>query len=258
VFTDLADAAPATTRLEEALPPFTDAAGEALVSLGDAAEESQQPLVDSDPVIRQLRTLAISAAPAAKNLDRFLRSMRNNDGFRNLLRFVYRATGSFNAFDDLGHFARAFLLITNCNDYVTAPQTGCIANFIQAAEEDTESDAARKGERRNRRDENEGRDRRREPEREDQPGQDPGADLVPEIEGGEIEPTDPETTPVPETPSPEAPADPGPGNELPAEPGTESSPAVSGSSLRMRDARLLLDMLMGEPSGGKRDRRAAR
>ena len=136
-------AAPAATRATRALVPFAPAATTALTSLGDAAAASQQPLVDSDPVIKQVRGLAKSAAPAASNLAALLRSFDSKDGFRNLLRFVYRGVGAFNGFDNLGHFARAFLLITNCNDYVTAPQTGCIANFLPPTEETASAPAER-------------------------------------------------------------------------------------------------------------------
>jgi phospholipid/cholesterol/gamma-HCH transport system substrate-binding protein len=261
LFTDLAAAAEPTTRLEEALPPFADAATGALVSLGDAAEETQEPLVDSDPVIRDLRKLANSAAPAATNLSRFLRSMRKKDGFRNLLRFVYRATGSFNVFDNLGHFARAFLLITNCNDYVTAPQTGCIANFIQAAESSAAS-AGKDDGKRKRRERDPARDRDRDRGEDSKPGRDPGqqpgGEAVPEAEGGESEPADPDgqAPEIPETP--EIPAEPGPGNELPTEPGTEGAPGAPASALRMRDARLLLDLLIGDGGDRKRGRRGGR
>ena len=132
-FAELAAAAPAATRATEALGPFADSATGALLNLGDAAVDTQEPLLAADPVIRDLRRLGRSGDDPAKDLSKLLRTLRKGDGFENLLRFVYRGAGTFNGFDSLGHFLRAFLLITNCNDYVTAPQTGCIANFLETA-----------------------------------------------------------------------------------------------------------------------------
>ena len=51
-----------STRPTEALGPFADAADAALTSLGDAAAKSQEPLVNSDPIIRKVRKLAKKAA----------------------------------------------------------------------------------------------------------------------------------------------------------------------------------------------------
>ena len=62
-FTQLGAAAPAATRATKALGPFADSATGALISLGDAAAASQAPLLASDPVIRDTRKLARSAAP---------------------------------------------------------------------------------------------------------------------------------------------------------------------------------------------------
>ncbi|MGH2952702.1 MAG: MlaD family protein [Solirubrobacterales bacterium] len=130
-FAELGAAAPAATRATRALEPFADSATGALRNLAGAAEETQQPLLAADPVIRDLRRLGRSGDGPAKDLSKVLRTLRKGDGTENLLRFVYRAAGTFNGFDSLGHFLRAFLLITNCNDYVTSPQTGCIANFLE-------------------------------------------------------------------------------------------------------------------------------
>jgi ABC-type transporter Mla subunit MlaD len=251
VFSDLADAAPATVRATEALGPFTRSATTALTSLGDAAEASEGPLVASDPVIQEIRSVANSGKPAATNTHRLLRSLDRKDGFRNVLRFVYRGAGSFNAFDNLGHIARAFLLITNCNDYVSAPQTGCIANFLPPT--DTESSSA-KGKRKRGHDNKRRRDGRSSA-LEIEPGATEPAPESPNVvpETGEAQPvpeaeTEPETT-TPTTPVPTVP-------ESPATPGEESTapdPASASEPARMRDVAVLLDFLVGDGEG-KADR----
>ena len=129
-FQDLAAAAPAATRATKALGPFADAADTALDLARQAAAKSQAPLVSSDPLIRQVRKLAKSAAPATQKLSALLSSLDERGGFRNLLRFVYRGGRRVQRLRRHRSLPRAFLLITNCNDYVTAPQTGCIANFL--------------------------------------------------------------------------------------------------------------------------------
>lgn len=248
LFTDLGEGAPAATRATEALGPFSEAATPALISLGDASEASQAPLVGSDPLIRDLRTLAISAKPAAKNLSKFLRSLDRSGGYKSLLRFIYRGSGAFNGFDNLGHYFRAFLLITNCNDYVTAAQSGCIANFLE--ETPVLAPDAEKTDRR-------GRDRDRSRETNGDVSQQ-DAEQAPSENQSQAEPTEepeePEFEPLPGLevePSP-APTQPDPGDGS-LEPGFGAAPnAASSSKLKMRDAEMLLDFLFGDENRGSK------
>ena len=101
-FQALGAAAPAATRATKALGPFADSADTALTSLGNAAQKSQAPLVKSDSLIKQIRKLSKSAAPAASNLSALLHSFDKRGGFKNILKFVYRAAGAFNGFDAVG------------------------------------------------------------------------------------------------------------------------------------------------------------
>jgi phospholipid/cholesterol/gamma-HCH transport system substrate-binding protein len=130
VFSDLGDAAPSLTRLNRAVEPFSSAATGALTSLGDASEESAPALVASDPVIRQLRDLGTEGAPATKNTAKLLSTFRKTDGFEFLLRTIFGASGSVNAFDSYGHFLRALIPVNNCFDYTSVPQAGCDATFV--------------------------------------------------------------------------------------------------------------------------------
>ena len=269
LFSELAAAAPATVEATEALGPFADNATTALTSLGDAAAESQEPLVDSDPVIRKLRKLARTAAPAATDTSRFLRSIRKRDGFQNLLRFVYRAAGSFNAFDNLGHFARTFLLITNCNDYATAPETGCIANFIQFAEPTDDEEEKKKNKKRklelraalestfdtdpeggrNPADPDaDGDDDAETPEDAAPPSAPPEPSVLPDAVPEPLPPVEPSAIPAPDSvPAPDS--GPAPAPEAGSEPRGE---------LTMRDARTLLDFLIGPPPRERPERRKKR
>ncbi len=261
---NLAAAAPAATRATKALGPFADAATPAVVSLGEAAAKSKAPLVGSDPLIRQIRKLAKSAAPATQNLSAFLSSLDERGGFKNLLRFAYRGVGSFNGFDNLGHYARAFLLITNCNDYVTAPQSGCIANFLPPTTDETTAKTEK-------------------PQRKAKPANrhGGGARKPSGHRGGGVEsqpsPASPGTTTTPTTPdqsggfsAPPLQTEPGPSGttttpttpQAPSAPNLGATPQAQSASQaqstpqkQMRDAQLLLDFLIGErhePGKGKK------
>ncbi|HEY8001513.1 MAG: MlaD family protein [Vicinamibacteria bacterium] len=242
-FTQLAAAAPAATRATKALGPFANSSEIALESLGDAAAASQSPLVKSDPLIKQIRKLAKSGAPATSNLSKFLRSLDQHGGFKNLLRFVYRAVGAFNAFDDFGHFARAFLLITNCNDYETTTLLiDCVANFKAPLETTAKAGQGKKGHKHERGTQQgaeggngQGGQGSVQTEPSPAPGEQPappetspGDDVVPPLE------TDPTT---PTTPTEPAPDDTNP-------PDVGVTPTSSGRA-QMRDARSLLDFLIG-------------
>jgi ABC-type transporter Mla subunit MlaD len=248
-FTQLAAAAPAATKATQALGPFAGSAETALLSLGDAAAASRAPLVGSDSLIRQIRKLANSAAPATGTLAKFLRSTNRHGGFEDLLQFAYQATGAFNAFDNLGHFGRASLLITNCNDYETTNLLfDCIANFKEPVA------PAAKAERKSNRE----RDERQPTPDQQQPGDD---DQQGSVES-EPEPSAPETT-VPE-----------PGSDEPVVPPLETEPSAptapplpegtppgvgvapnSAGRAEIRDARKLLEFLIGSED---RDRKGKR
>jgi hypothetical protein len=251
LFSELAAAAPAATRATKALGPFANSATTALASLGDAAAASQAPLVGSDPVIKQVRGLANSAAPAATNLSRLLTSFDKKDGFRNVLRFVYRAAGAFNGFDNLGHFTRAVLLITNCNDYVSAPQSGCIANFLPPTETTDTTTKQRK-----RRDRKAKKADKRPPSGDQQagapaPGNEHGPEAQPPAEAPQPSPGQSGSGALTTPAAPTEPTTPGQAGQ--ASSGTAESPDARPGA-RLGATRTLLDFLIGErhPHRGKK------
>lgn len=132
-FADLAAAAPSLRRAAAALGPFSSAARGSLVSLGEAVDAAEAPLLASDPVVRQIRGLARSGEPGARNLARLLRSLRRSGGFEFLTELIFNATGSINAFDSYGHLTRALLPNNNCVSYSISSQADCDAKFTQQA-----------------------------------------------------------------------------------------------------------------------------
>jgi phospholipid/cholesterol/gamma-HCH transport system substrate-binding protein len=129
VFADFGRATPALTRATEALAPFSDASTVALKSLGATGETAGPLLRAADPVVRKTRDLARSGAQPTTDLAKFFVSTQKTKGWDGLVDLIYNTTASFNEFDQYGHFGRALITLSNCTDYVTAPQSGCVADF---------------------------------------------------------------------------------------------------------------------------------
>ena len=135
-------AAPALTQSTEALGPFAHSSRRSLVSLGKAAEVAGPDLKASDPVLRDLNSLAHSAVGPASTLKELLASLQKTNGYDRLMDFIYNTAGSINGFDQYGHFLRVELLLSNCVVYQTTPLSGCSANFAPLAKASKASQAA--------------------------------------------------------------------------------------------------------------------
>jgi hypothetical protein len=162
VITDLGAAAPSVNRAQRALGPLAEAGIPALKTLGDAAKQSQDDIVASDPVIKDVRDLARSADPGAKQLDKLMQSLdhaicvefelvedvsrcvRTTTGFESLMDFIFGTSAATNGFDAFGHYLRTFGLVTNCTQIISTPVGGCSSKFTTSDETTTrasESDA---------------------------------------------------------------------------------------------------------------------
>lgn len=129
-FADFAEAAPSITRSTKALGPFAHAATPSLISLGDAAAQSAQPIVNSDPILVKIRNLAQEARPGVKSLNSLLSSLRISGGYKKLMSLVYNSAGAINGFDQFGRFLRATLVLNpNCITLVASPVLSCTANW---------------------------------------------------------------------------------------------------------------------------------
>ena len=145
VVSDFGAAAPELTRAQRALAPLAEAGLPALQTLGDAAEQSEDDILASDPVIKDIRDLARSARPGAQQLNRLLSSLEQDEvcvvrnvegecltattGFRSLMDFIFNTSAAVNGFDEYGHYLRTFALVTNCTQVISVPVGGCSANF---------------------------------------------------------------------------------------------------------------------------------
>jgi phospholipid/cholesterol/gamma-HCH transport system substrate-binding protein len=135
-FADFAEAAPNITRSTKALGPFAKASTPALLTLGDAAQKSTQPLLNADPTLVKIRNLAEKTPPAARGLSKILSSLQKTHGYPKLMHLIYNTTGGINGFDKFGHFLRATLQVTNCTTLqsVPDPSGNCAANWDQGSQ----------------------------------------------------------------------------------------------------------------------------
>lgn len=129
VFRDFGRAAPSLTVASKQLAPFATATNISLRSLGAAAEEAGPLLVEADPTIRNLTSLAQTGARPFTNFGRLLVSLRKTKGFERLMDFIYANVGSVNGFDQFGHYLRTNFLATNCIEYATVKAPECDANW---------------------------------------------------------------------------------------------------------------------------------
>jgi phospholipid/cholesterol/gamma-HCH transport system substrate-binding protein len=132
-------AAPALTKATRALTPFSAASTVSLKSLGATGEVVGPKLRAADPVVSKIRDLATSGAAPTTELAQFLVSIRKTKGFDGLADLIYNSAASTNEFDQYGHFTRTLFALTNCIDYVTAPTSGCSANFNGPGSSETAS-----------------------------------------------------------------------------------------------------------------------
>jgi phospholipid/cholesterol/gamma-HCH transport system substrate-binding protein len=129
VFADLGKAAPSFTEATRLLTPFSAASTVALKSLGATGEVVGPTLRAADPVVVKSRDLARSGAVPTTKLAEFFGSVRETEGWDNLVELIYNGAASNNGFDQYGHFLRTLVTLTNCIDYVTRPESGCVADF---------------------------------------------------------------------------------------------------------------------------------
>jgi hypothetical protein len=140
VASDLNASASALGREFTELTPFAKAARTSLIALGNAAAQSQAPLLATLPLDRQLQRLGNQTLPAATLLDRLTASLDKSGAIGQLMALLFYGTSAANGFDSLGHYVRDELLVSNCTGYALTPVTGCSANFVKGASASAASD----------------------------------------------------------------------------------------------------------------------
>ena len=133
VISDLGDAAPGLNRFILALGPFSRQSEPALESLGDAVEVGGPALVDTEPLLDDLRDFGVDANPVSRNLNRLLKSFDETGGIERLMDYILFQTTAINGFDSLSHYLRAGLIAAaGCVPYATSITFGCESTFGEA------------------------------------------------------------------------------------------------------------------------------
>ncbi|MGH2955881.1 MAG: MlaD family protein [Solirubrobacterales bacterium] len=129
--TDLNTSAKHISKATVKLKPFAGLAIPAFDTLGDAAQSAGPKLVAANPVLQQLNVVGQRTGPTAQDASALLDTFARTDGFKYLMEFIYNTVGNINGFDSFGHFQRAVLQVTQCQDYQPAVFSGCEAIFLE-------------------------------------------------------------------------------------------------------------------------------
>lgn len=129
VVEDLDRAAPTLNQFVTGTPGFTAASTPSLVSLGEATDIGGPALAKSLPLIKDLSKLGKDSVPLTQNLGNLLESLRDKGGIERLLDFIFLGAGSFNGYDEFGHYVRARLVLGTCQTYVEVNNPACTAKF---------------------------------------------------------------------------------------------------------------------------------
>jgi phospholipid/cholesterol/gamma-HCH transport system substrate-binding protein len=142
VFAQFREGGPAIARATRALGPFANAAEPSLTSLGTAAQQSQQPLVNSDPILRDARDLARKAGPGANRLARLLANLRETGFHKHLMSLLFNTTNAINGYDQYGHFLRAWLLPNSACTFLSENRLDfCLGHWGDFSQESASSAA---------------------------------------------------------------------------------------------------------------------
>lgn len=129
VLSDLGDVAPEVSRFVRELGPFSTAATPAITSLGDTSVVGRRALLNSRPIIEDLREFGTEAKPLSTNLEALLTSFKNTGGVERLMDYLFYQVAAINGFDQFGHYLRAQLIVNLCSTYAITNDPACSANF---------------------------------------------------------------------------------------------------------------------------------
>ena len=133
VISDLGDAAPGLNRFILALGPFSRQSVPSLDSLGEALQVGGPALVDTEPLLDDLRDFAVDANPVSKDLNRLLTSFDETGGIERLMDYIFFQVTAINGYDSLSHYLRAGLIAAaSCVQYATTVAFGCESTFGEA------------------------------------------------------------------------------------------------------------------------------
>ncbi|MGA1213520.1 MAG: hypothetical protein ACO3ZZ_07290, partial [Solirubrobacterales bacterium] len=113
------------SQVTEQLAPFARASNVSLTSLARATRTALPDLQASIPIVELLGEQARAAKEPSTSLDFFLKSTREADGFKNLMRFFYNTGSALSGYDQFGHYQRTNVIITGCTEYKLGRFSNC-------------------------------------------------------------------------------------------------------------------------------------
>jgi phospholipid/cholesterol/gamma-HCH transport system substrate-binding protein len=119
------------SELNTRIGPFARATERSLDSLGKATRTAGPDLVASRPIINKLGNLARQGKQNSTNLNFFLQSTRQADGYENLMKLIYNNASALNGFDQYGHYQRTNVVISGCTNYKGDYDVNCTADWSQ-------------------------------------------------------------------------------------------------------------------------------
>lgn len=128
-FASLRPSADQISELNTRIGPFARATERSLDSLGKATSAAGPDLVASRPIINKLGNLARQGKQNSTDLNFFLQSTREADGFENLMKLIYNNASALNGFDQYGHYQRTNVVISGCTQYKAEVLPSCQAGW---------------------------------------------------------------------------------------------------------------------------------
>jgi ABC-type transporter Mla subunit MlaD len=125
------------------LVPFASRAKTAITNLGNAAQQSESSLVNSQGLAQQLGSVGNAAEPTAESLQKLLTSLNSTGGIAQLMDLLFYGTGATNAYNADGHYIRLSPVVGSCTAYARTPVAGCSANFSGASTSSASSASAK-------------------------------------------------------------------------------------------------------------------
>lgn len=121
--------APDVSRFIEGLGPFSTAAIPAFRALGRTAVRGRSALLQTRPLLGDLRRLGRSGRPVSNKLDQLTASLDRTGGLEQIVGFLFNTANATNGFDRLGHYLRTSLIINFCSTYTSNFVDGCKSTF---------------------------------------------------------------------------------------------------------------------------------
>jgi phospholipid/cholesterol/gamma-HCH transport system substrate-binding protein len=94
------------------------------------------------PLAKQLNGLGTQAVPSATELDTLTASLDKTGAIQQLMAVLFNGTNAANGFDNLGHYVRDELLVSDCTGYAINPVPGCSAKFSKGSSASADATAA--------------------------------------------------------------------------------------------------------------------